>query len=497
MSSVIPENDGPQPQLRIWGHDSDIIALAYLPDGRRVVSGSHDKTVKVWNLEHGEQEGTSMEHEYEVDSLAVTRDGTKIISGDVGGIIKVWDVQSHELVREWTHEGGSPNVAISPDDRFIAVGGCNVGIYTLEGSQVNHSIELDETVWSISFSPDGKKLACGTDNDLRVYDIDTGTLVLRPLDGQGGRIYSVLWSRGGRRLFSASYDKAIRCWDADTVEQIGQPRIGHTDCTHAITLSPDGSILASASWDNTVRFWYATSGRPFGQHLRHDEEVEAVCFSPSGEFVASGSRSTPGSLYLWRVPWLNSIKDSAGSIVHNLSLPTGDITPSVLPHFYPFSDSLPTVEGQSKVSTLAIEFPPPPNLTPDIIRIKNQYAAGGSFGDVYRCRYHGSLVPIEVAVKAFRFSFIPEEDAGDKSIKMLRRELGIWRRLEHNNIVPFLGIAYGFGMDGTMSLVSLWMPNESLQKFLAKYDNHLNVVHRLRLVCLHYFLCFPFSNLQR
>ena len=65
---------------------------------------------------------------------------------------------------------------------------------------------------------------------------------------------------------------------------------------------------------------------------------------------------------------------------------------------------------------------------------------------------------------------------------MLRRELGIWRRLEHDNIVPFLGIAYGFGMDGTMSLVSLWMPNESIHKFLVKYGDDLGVVHRLQFV---------------
>ena len=74
---------------------------------------------------------------------------------------------------------------------------------------------------------------------------------------------------------------------------------------------------------------------------------------------------------------------------------------------------------------------------------------------------------------------------------MLRRELGIWRRLKHDNIVPFLGIAYGFGMDGAMSLVSLWMPNESIHKFLAQYDDSLGVVHRLqfvRLLKIIYFL---------
>ena len=65
---------------------------------------------------------------------------------------------------------------------------------------------------------------------------------------------------------------------------------------------------------------------------------------------------------------------------------------------------------------------------------------------------------------------------------MFRRELGIWRRLDHMNIVPFLGIAYGFGMEGTMSLVSLWMPNESLHNFLRKYDDKLGVEHRLKFV---------------
>lgn len=65
---------------------------------------------------------------------------------------------------------------------------------------------------------------------------------------------------------------------------------------------------------------------------------------------------------------------------------------------------------------------------------------------------------------------------------MLRRELGIWRRLDHRNVVPFLGIAYRFGMEGTMSLVSLWMPNESLHCFLAKNDLNLRLRHRLQFV---------------
>ncbi|KAF8553450.1 kinase-like protein [Imleria badia] len=79
---------------------------------------------------------------------------------------------------------------------------------------------------------------------------------------------------------------------------------------------------------------------------------------------------------------------------------------------------------------------------------------------------------------------------------MLRRELGIWKRLDHINIVPFLGIAYGFGMCGSMSLVSLWMPNETLHNFLAKHDGSLGVEHRLLFLLdiangLHYLHSYP------
>ncbi|KAF8553711.1 WD40 repeat-like protein [Imleria badia] len=311
MSSTIPQqsdNDGPRPHLVISGHDDQILALTYLPDGQWVVTGSFDGTVKVWNVGNGEQEGTSMEHEDEVQSLVVTRDGTKIISSDTGGRIKVWDVESHELLREWTRKRGSSTIAVLPDDQLIVVGSGDVGIYTMKGKLVN-DIEVNEGVLSVSFSPDGKKLACGTWDDIYVYDVDTGALVLGPLEGHEDWVNSVLWSRDGSRLFSGSGDNTIHCWNSDTGEQIGQPWTGHTHWIRSLSLSPDGSILASASWDKTVRFWDATSGHPIRQHLQHDKGVLEVCFSPSGESVAS--TEVGGNIYLWRVPLLDSVESRA------------------------------------------------------------------------------------------------------------------------------------------------------------------------------------------
>ena len=128
------------------------------------------------------------------------------------------------------------------------------------------------------FSPDGTKLACGTGSSIRVYDVDTGTLIS---ESHQDWVNCVLWSRDGSRLFTGSANATIRCWNPDAGEQIGRPWTAHTQPILDLTLSPKGSTLASASWDKTVRF------------------------SPSGEFVASGGWG--GKIYVWRVSRLNSI----------------------------------------------------------------------------------------------------------------------------------------------------------------------------------------------
>lgn len=122
------------------------------------------------------------------------------------------------------------------------------------------------------------------------------------------------------------------------------------------------------------------------------------------------------------------------------------------------------------------------DLTNRIVKIQGQYAEGGRLGDVYKCQLKSSSGTTEVAVKAFRFRFTLEGETADNSSKISRRKFGIWRSLSHKNVVPFLGIAYGFGIRNSMSLVSLWMPNGTLQSFLTNYDNYLITTHRLQLL---------------
>jgi WD40 repeat protein len=300
-----------KPLKTMSGHEDYIRNIAYLPGGERIVTSSWDKTVRIWDVENGEQEGTAMEHESWVEGLAVTRDGKKVLSGGDDKRIMVWDVETHELIEEWEDETGCIwCIAVSPDDQFAAGGDLKGKIVIREieeSGRIRHSIKAGSAVLSLCFSPNGEKLACAVGNTLgepgviQVYDVEKGELVLGPIKGHRDWVRCVLWSLDGSLLFSASDDRTIRCWNSDTGESIGEPWEGHTDRVNSLSLSPDGTKLASASSDNTVRFWVAQSGDTIDQPLQHDDIAFAVTFSPSGEFVASGGNDLKVSM--WRMPW--------------------------------------------------------------------------------------------------------------------------------------------------------------------------------------------------
>ncbi|KIJ07396.1 hypothetical protein PAXINDRAFT_90454 [Paxillus involutus ATCC 200175] len=305
-----------KPLVTMSGHEGTVLGIAYLPEGKKVVTCSRDRTIRVWDAESGEQEGTSMEHEGRIRGIAVTKDGKKVLSGCRKNGMKVWDVETHELIEEWeNHTGGDMwCIAMSPDDQLAASGDTSGEIVIREmneGGQIKHSIGTGMTVYSLCFSPNGEKLACAVNNPagevdlgiyaIHVYDVESGELILGPIIGHEYTINCVLWSFDGTRLFLASDDDTIRCWNSGTGESIGEPWKGHTDSVTSFSLSPDGTKLASASYDTTVRFWDARSGDPIGHPLQHDNLVYAVTFSPSGEFVTSGGFNDKVSI--WRVPW--------------------------------------------------------------------------------------------------------------------------------------------------------------------------------------------------
>jgi WD40 repeat protein len=117
---------------------------------------------------------------------------------------------------------------------------------------------------NVAFSPDGRLLATGGDeNTVKVWDVATGR-ELRTLRGHSGDIYAVAFSPGvpggdgsGRWLASAGEDSAVKIWDHHTGELVRTFR-GHTGLVSSLAFDPGGKWLVSGSRDHTVQVWDVT-----------------------------------------------------------------------------------------------------------------------------------------------------------------------------------------------------------------------------------------------
>ena len=142
-------------------------------------------------------------------------------------------------------------------------------------------------VETVAFSRDGRRLAsAGWDRSVKVWDVATGQEI-RTLLGHTSNVYGVAFSPDGRLLATAGLDGAVRLWDVGTHRPIGTPLTGHTDHVLAVDFSPDGTLLASASFDGTVRLWDPHTGQPIGRPLAgRARNVLEVAFSPDGTRLA-------------------------------------------------------------------------------------------------------------------------------------------------------------------------------------------------------------------
>ncbi len=108
--------DGVTLRRVLRGHSGEVYALAVTPDGRQVVSGSQDKTLKVWDLEIGSELRTLSGHSGAVWAVAVTPDGRQVVSGSGDKTLKVWDLETgSELHTLSGHSDWVNAVAVTPD----------------------------------------------------------------------------------------------------------------------------------------------------------------------------------------------------------------------------------------------------------------------------------------------------------------------------------------------------------------------------------------------
>ncbi|KIM33655.1 hypothetical protein M408DRAFT_61483 [Serendipita vermifera MAFF 305830] len=300
------QSEWPAIQNILVDHDDQVRSVSFSPDSRRIVSGSDDRTIRVWDAETGDIVAGPFEgHVEAVNSVAFSPNGSRIVSGSEDGTIRLWDAETGELVTGSFegHNKAINSVAFSPDGTWVVSGSSDTTIRVWEaktGQAVTGPLKgHSKIVKSVAFSPNSRRIVSGSyDRTIRVWDAETGQVVTGPLKGHRKTVNSVAFSLDGRRIVSGSLDRTIRVWDAETGKLVVGPFKAHRSAVKSVAFSPDGRRIVSGSYDQSVRLWDAETGRMITQPLKgHDEAVLSVAFSPDGRRIVSGSEDS--TIRLW------------------------------------------------------------------------------------------------------------------------------------------------------------------------------------------------------
>jgi uncharacterized protein (TIGR02996 family) len=249
-------------RARLAGHPGGVSSLRCSPDGRLVFFNSGE-TIRVWDLVRVE-ELAPFTDAGPVVALSLSGDGRLLLSGGWDRTVRLWGVETRrELTRFEGHTGRVWDVALSPDGRQAASCGDEtvVRLWDVAGGEERQLGGHGNYVVRAAFSPDGTKVLTGAwDDTARLWRADSGEQ-LQAFVGHTGRVEGVAFSPGGRRVLTGSLDGTVRLWEAATGQEVRRFR-GHSRCVARVAVSPDGRFAASAGWDGTVRAWRLAGAPP-------------------------------------------------------------------------------------------------------------------------------------------------------------------------------------------------------------------------------------------
>src|SRR5579864_1671349 len=160
------------------GHNDWIYGLTYSPDGRRIASGSKDKTVRIWDAEAGKELFCLRGHDEDARSVAYSPDGRWIASGSKDKSVRIWDAETgQERLCLRGHQGEVKAVAFSPDGRSVASGSSDktVRLWDADIGQLIHVLQSHRGIYCVAFSPDGRRLVSGSAGPpIQVWDAVSG-----------------------------------------------------------------------------------------------------------------------------------------------------------------------------------------------------------------------------------------------------------------------------------------------------------------------------------
>jgi WD40 repeat protein len=378
-------------KIEFSGHEKAALCYQYSADGRKLLTGGGDGTLILWNVEKGDTVFTVKSYDQPVFDVHFNSDESQIISSSWDGTLKIHDIKTGKRLHYFELKEGSAYVSLfSKNDLYVFTGTLGENTDKLQMREIDSKKIVrtfeghTDVVASLVQSRDGKLLLTASwDGSIRLWDVATG-LADKKFTGHHGAVHIALFNTNETGVYSAGADRVIRLWDIKA-GKILKTFEGHMAEITSLILTPDEKMLISHSLDGVTKFWDLTTGKEFFEHI-HFGEKEWMVKNPEGYFNGTeGARQ-----YIHFVDGLNTY--GVDQFFHEFYRP--DLLPKIFQNRG--NDSLKGIQGK-------LNSAPPPGIkiatlpgddatqTEVLIRITDT----GSGIESVKLFHNGKSIPIE------------------------------------------------------------------------------------------------------
>jgi len=294
--------------IKCEGHTTFVVSVAVSPDGKLVVSGSDDETMRFWNPADGKAIRAVMVEDKRPDggwvgAVTFSPDGRALTANVTPRGVTFFDPATGKIDRgRPTFREGAYGVAFSPDGKLLATASDrSVRVYdAVKGNKVRE-FTFDKGIgrsWRVAFSPDGNHLAAAlhdyggeerTSTKVRVWDLRSGEQVFAAWE-HGGHANAVAFSPDGKYLAAGGeHEGSVEVYDWAANKQVARFR-ADAHVVFCLTFSADGKKLYTGGNDPDVKVWDAVSGKSAGKLEGHTDQVADLARSKDGKVLATAGR---------------------------------------------------------------------------------------------------------------------------------------------------------------------------------------------------------------